>query len=323
MFKELEKFDANISQFANNRYIVKFENSLNRVIFNSFGKEDFDIYATIISKVKYKGTEFVDFTFDELKSRIDTHKNYSATEFLDKLTSMNAKLVSSHIRSDTDEYVHQFTFFSDFITDLEKETLRVRVSDRYCYIVNEFDTGFTRFELEEFVSYESKFIARFFMQMKQYRTTGYFKMRLVEFREKFNVPKEYRFAHIEKRMLDLLEVELKNYNISYEIIKGNKGKVGRPKIEALAFHFDKELIDNNVIIGNRIYTIGDVISYKGCTLALDDKNFDKLNWVKILDVYEYKDSVCIEVENQDDGYVNDICFNNHETAVNYIEKYLK
>ena len=76
---------------------------------------------------------------------------------------------------------HQRTLFKDFITDEEECTVTVGMWEETTYILNDIASHFTRFELSEFVSLDSKYAKRLYKLIKQYKTQGNFYVSKDEF----------------------------------------------------------------------------------------------------------------------------------------------
>ena len=61
--------------------------------------------------------------------------------------------------------------------------------------------------------------------LKQFRTTGYYKITVEEFRRLLDIPKNYRMSEIDKKVLMHIKKELPNYFKKLEIKKSkNKAK---------------------------------------------------------------------------------------------------
>lgn len=76
-----------------------------------------------------------------------------------------------------------------------------------------------------------------FRLLKQYRNTGKFKIDIDDLRERLDVPEKYRMFDIDRRVLKVVEKELKD---SFEGLKVKKYKKGA-KVVSLEFTINVKL----------------------------------------------------------------------------------
>ncbi|WP_144487898.1 replication initiation protein, partial [Bacillus subtilis] len=69
------------------------------------------------------------------------------------------------------------------------------------YILNSITNNFTKFELKEMTNLKSTYSKNMFRILKQYKHTGYMKIKIDDFRERLDVPKSYRMTDINKNVL--------------------------------------------------------------------------------------------------------------------------
>ena len=93
-------------------------------------------------------------------------------------------------------------------------------------------------ELKEMTHLKSTYSKHMFRILKQYKHTGYVKIKIDDFRERLDIPNSYRMTNINQKVLAPIIKELgfifNNLNINK--IKAKKGR----KIEWLEFTFDAE-----------------------------------------------------------------------------------
>jgi hypothetical protein len=99
-------------------------------------------------------------------------------------------------------------------------------------------------KLEEYVEIKSTYVKKFYMQMKQFRTTGKWIVSLEEFRRLLDIPEKYRISHIDKKVLEPITEELKEKYGVYVLKKYDNKKRGRPSVSGFEFTFIKDIIDN-------------------------------------------------------------------------------
>lgn len=170
--------------------IVKYANWTNALKFKDFTPQDYDFFMMLCSKMKDKGTRTLTFSFEEVK-RLSGYQKKDKKAFVEKLMSMNRKLMS--ITTDVvigSKYL-QFVLFTTFVTDTEEDTLTVSVNQDFQFVLNDLTKNFTRFELEEFLSLESKYAKTLYRLVKQYKSTGEYRVDIGEFRDLMGCPPSY------------------------------------------------------------------------------------------------------------------------------------
>lgn len=239
--------------------VVKYHNDLNNISLGGLSENQINILFTLFAKVENKSTEILKFPINqiiELSGISTTNKEYlEATIF-----SQFDKLQNLKIRYCDDDGMTQETIFPRVQIDKKREFLSVRVSEAFAYIFNGLMSNFTRFELAEFINLSGKYTKTIYRLLKQYRSTGLFKIEFEKFKEILDIPKSYETRDIEKQILKPAIKELSAQkslfdqirtpfqNLTYE--KGKtKGKGN--KITHLIFTFDPESTDNKKQISEK------------------------------------------------------------------------
>lgn len=224
----------------NKNTIVKFRNDFNSVALKNFTVNELNLLMAISSRVLNSGKNKVQFTFLELKKLIKLNKNYTNDEFAEEIINVNRKLLMLNFQlSNENNDVIQFALFNTFITSKVNKTLTVSVNSPFEFLLNDLTANFTKFELEEFVAIRNIYAKECYRRLKQFRSTGYWKVSIEDFREILNIPESYRTSNINIRILKPIEKELSPYfgNLSINKIKSNE--TGNP-ITHLEFFFEKE-----------------------------------------------------------------------------------
>lgn len=220
--------------------IVKFRNDFNSVALKNFTANELNLLLAISSKVLNAGTNEVRFTFLELKKMIKLSKNYTNNEFAEEIINVNRKLLMLNFElTNEDKDVIQFALFNAFITSKANKTLTVSVNSRFEFLLNELASNFTRFELEEFVAIKNIYAKECYRRLKQFKSTGYWRISIERFREILDVPGSYRTCHVNDKVLKPIQKELSLYFGNLNIVKVKSKDAGHP-ITHLEFFFDKE-----------------------------------------------------------------------------------
>ena len=231
--------------------IVKFNNQFNNVALRGFTSNQLSLLLAIASKMKEKENNEVIFSYDELKKMINLEKNYTIDEFTYEIVAINKKLLKLDFMLIDEDTIIQFTFFSAFETNPNKQTLLVQVNSRFHFLLNQLSSNFTRFELEEFVNISSSYAKECYRRLKQYKSTGKWKVHIDEFRRLLDIPDTYRMCDIDKWVLKPIEKELtplfKNFRMQKIKTKG-RGRGG--VVSFIDFRFTVDKINKDTTTSN-------------------------------------------------------------------------
>ena len=191
--------------------IVKYHNYMNSLKFTGFTVTDFNFLLTLCSRLKDKGTNEVNFSFTELRTLTNYKKSNSIKQFVEDLKRMNEKLMKITCSLKTETEIIMFVLFPTFAINLNKQTLTVSVNERFRFILNELIKNFTRFDLQEFVTLESKYSKSLYRLLKQYRVTGKYEIEVNDFRSKMDCPESYNNKQFMQNIINPALKNLQNY----------------------------------------------------------------------------------------------------------------
>ncbi|MFZ2186133.1 MAG: replication initiation protein [Streptococcus parauberis] len=217
--------------------IVCYKNELNTIPFRNFNAKEMDLLFSICSQVREKGTDIVEFTFDDLKELSD-YKMTAIKHFVKDIESVYDKIIQLNFKIGTDTEFTKFVLFKEYSVSESKGTVTVGVNEKFKYVLNEITQNFTKFELEEFTSLRSSYSKTAYRLLKQYRKTGYVIFTIEQFRELFCIPKSYQVCDIDRNVISIVNRELSDHFKSLKI-KKLKAKKGR-KITHIEFIFQGE-----------------------------------------------------------------------------------
>lgn len=221
--------------------IVKIHNDLTNEKLGKMNAKELDLFMCICHKMRDKGTSKIIIGFDELRKL----GNYTATSnkvLAKELIRANDRLLDFKIKIINGTKTKQRTLFKEFETD-EKGTVTCEVWEETAYILNNIANNFTRFELAEFVSLDSKYSKRLYKLLKQYRTQGYYYISKDDFYKAMDISSNYTNTNFNKRVLKPALAECQKYipALSYEVKKGGRGGA----VQGYTFTFNKELPPKN------------------------------------------------------------------------------
>ena len=228
--------------------VVK-DNKMNLLAFKGVTKLEYDLFFSVIARLKDKGTQEITLSYAELTDKI----NWNLTNEEIRLALINGaeKIVKTAVRWDTEDGTTIFSLFEKFYIPNSKEPyLKAKINKTFLDILNNFKNGnFTMLELAEFSSLSSKYTQTLYRLLKQFRFTGFRSIKWAEFIEIMDIPTSYRMFDIERQILKpaiaelTQEADIFNQNnpifkkLTYKKIRGT-GR-GRP-VERIEFYFMPE-----------------------------------------------------------------------------------
>ena len=218
---------------------VVYKNDLNLVPLRKFTSTEINLFFAMCNKLKEKETNTLHLSFDELKELSNySPKTRNINRFVKDLDDVYKKMLELTIRYDDDEVIERFILFNHYRIHKKDQYLEISTSPNLKHILNSITSNFTKFELKEMTNLKSTYSKNMFRILKQYKHTGYMKIKIDDFRERLDIPKSYRMTDINKNVLKPIVTELNAIfnNLHINKIKAKKGR----KIEWLEFIFDPE-----------------------------------------------------------------------------------
>lgn len=216
---------------------VKYKNELNLIPMRNFDSVEMNLFFSICAKMKDKGVRKVQFSFEDLRE-LSAYKPTSIKRFADDLEAVYNKMIQLTYRTEEAGIREKFVLFTGYRIDENKQTVDISVNPDLDYIINELSTEFTKFELQEFTGIRSSYAKTMYRLLKQYRSTGFYKVRIDDFRELLDIPPSYSMSKIDERVLKPIEKELSAYFDNLKIIK-NKARKGN-KIASIEILFKEK-----------------------------------------------------------------------------------
>ena len=218
---------------------VVYKNDLNLVPLRKFTSTEINLFFAMCNKLKEKETNTLHLSFDELKELSNySPKTRNINRFVKDLDDVYKKMLELTIRYEDDEVIERFILFNHYRIHKKDQYLEISTSPNLKHILNSITSNFTKFELKEMTNLKSTYSKNMFRILKQYKHTGYMKIKIDDFRERLDIPKSYRMTDINKNVLKPIVTELNAIfnNLHINKIKAKKGR----KIEWLEFIFDAE-----------------------------------------------------------------------------------
>lgn len=225
--------------------IVQYHNDFNTVPLRGFNEREKRIVMALLHEVKGKDTQVVQLDFETLRGLIgwdDKKGKRNSTEFVKYLETLSDKIMTLRgtLRSESGLRVVKFSLFPTFIIDGEKtNTLKVSINPEFKYLTNLFDM-FTAFELEDYNRLSTSYGQELYRLIKQFRTSGFYRVKIEDLRHLLSVPKSYTNAKMDQVVFSKTTVtDLSNAFSNFKIKQERGSGRGRPII-GYTFTFDKE-----------------------------------------------------------------------------------
>ena len=216
---------------------VKYKNELNLVPMRNFDSVEMNLFFSICAKMKDKGLSKVQFTFEDLRE-LSSYKPTSIKRFSDDLEAVYNKMLQLTYRTEEAGIREKFVLFTGYRIDENNQTVDISVNPELAYIINELSSEFTKFELQEFTGIRSSYAKTMYRLLKQYRSTGFYKVKIEDFREILSIPNSYQMSDIDKQVLKPIKNELSEFFAPLKIkkIKARKGN----RIAMIEFRFKEK-----------------------------------------------------------------------------------
>jgi len=204
--------------------IVKYGNALNSVAFRKFNAREMNLFFSIVSRMRDKGTKKVTFTFDELKE-LSKYKQHGS-KFKEDLKSTYNKMISLNMWYDEGNVAGAWVLFTGFKLDFDKNEATISVNPELQPVLNKI-ASWTRFGLEQFANLRSTYAKTMFRLLKQYRVVGRREFSMEEFRALLDVPSSYRVNKIDERIIKPIKEELSPIFAGLSVRKKRGGRGGK------------------------------------------------------------------------------------------------
>jgi len=304
--------------------VVKYHNNFNGIGLRNFNSNELNILMAICSRMKEKGEEEITFHFDKLKKLINYSDNTSAT-FVKDLESTYDKLISIKLKVGDERRFVKFVLFTRYSVDMEEKTVEIAVNKEFSWVLNELNVTFTAFELKEFLSLKSSYAKEFYRRMKQFKSTGIWRVSIEEFRKLLDISEKYKIGEIDKWVLKPIQKEFGDrFNLKIKKLYNKKSR-GRPSVSGFIFTFLKEDLEQRKerSIKNKKIDKDSFISYfLHRKVRMYDRMTEMFNVLAIESMRIKEDeTVLIRVQNVDDMYKQVFEFESIRHFENWFSKY--
>ena len=326
--------------------VVKYSNELHELKFNSMNEAQQNVFFTLLQQFRKASGDTLELDFNKLfeLAQISQGTNYRK-EILDKLSRLQEFKFRYQINDLGD--LRQDVIFPSIETDSKNKILKIRVSqgfkERY---INSPLKGWTRYELAEFVNLSGTYTKTIYRYLKQFKSSGRWRIRYDDFKELLGVPEKYRASEIDKWILKPAIKELSAERNLFDmrrtpfeklvVIKHKKGR----EIEALEFCFmpqpvselekdEKENERNLATIARDIQReerlrslkqnkIDELKAYLFQSVRVKNPHTQEYDTLKIIELNYYQDKIKAKLKNSDDDYITEMTFESIKHLQNFL-----
>ena len=207
--------------------VVKYHNDLNTVVMRTWTPEEMDFFFSVITKVREKGCRLITFHSDDLK-KLSRFANEHKKRWIDTMESVARKSLDLKYMERSKNRLSIMNLFAYFNIDGDKKTVEVEVSSKFEYVVNKLEAHFTQYELAEFTSIRSTYAKTAYRLLKQWRTVGYKKFTLDDFKTVMAMPISYKSSEIDRAVIKPIITQLSPFFEDLKVKKIKSTKRGNP-----------------------------------------------------------------------------------------------
>lgn len=190
--------------------VVRYNNGFNTVPLRKFSPVEMDLFWSICSKMKRKGTDELTFDFESFKS-IANYDRREKESFYFALKSTWEKMKSLSYKFEDSTYFEDLVLFQRFVIDKENEKVILQASNRFEFILNNISKNFTRFELETMTKLSSTYTKELYRQLMAHKDlsdgTGAWYVKVDDFRKVLSIPDSYRMSDIDRQIFNTAKKE--------------------------------------------------------------------------------------------------------------------
>lgn len=227
--------------------VVRYNNGLNTVPLRHFTAVEMDLFWSVCSKMKRKGTKIETFTFEDIRE-IANYSQRGVEIFANDVKEMADKLGALSFHYEDEKIWERLNLFNRFTIDKDEETLTIKVSEEFEFILNTISSNFTRFELENMTRLTGSYSKELYRQLMSHRDrnkrSGAWFVKIDEFRTLLAIPNSYRMTDIDRQIIKKAKEEFTKpdkdgrvifSNFRVEKVKARKGN----KIGSLRIYFSE------------------------------------------------------------------------------------
>ena len=218
--------------------IVVYNNDMSDLPLRNMSAKEKDLFFAICRECRDKGTEEISISFERLRDLIG-FGTQNREKFIQVLDRISEHISHVSFRWETEDEISRTTLFPTFRIMKKEQVLKVEVNKDFRHILNDLDSNFTDFQLEDYVNFDSGYAKECFRQLRRFKNTGVWDVPIERFRTVLAIPESYRLSDVNRLVITPIENELGAYYGPYgEFSVEKKYSTGRGRpLKSLVFHF--------------------------------------------------------------------------------------
>ena len=181
--------------------IVKYHNYMNTQIdLTELSSAEINLLMAFCAKLRDKGSQVYVFRFSDIR-KLSNFWSTSNVILAQNLENTGRKLIRIPCRSQIKNTVSYFPLFRMYTINLDDCTVTISVNPEFTFLLNDLVNNFTRFELNEFVHLDGRYVKRLYIMLKQFRMVGVLNIDVASFRARMGIPQSYKNNDIMERVI--------------------------------------------------------------------------------------------------------------------------
>ena len=249
--------------------VVKQDNSVNLFSMKNFTQNEMNIMTAIYCYVKNQGTNKIKIRFKELKKITNDHHKYQNDEdYANAISQVNNKIINANVvisfNGNRTAWVNVFSYF---VLDTKEKYLEIGLNEDFAALFTDLQGQFTQYLLMEYVNLKGKYAKRLFVNLKQFKTMGWWQIDLDSFKERMGYDYTSLKRITEKIVKPAVEELKKKLPDDYDELEYYYLPINSLKKNKIRFEWKKEDINKTK---NRLKE--DIINYPSTEVK---SSFDK------------------------------------------------
>lgn len=189
--------------------ITIFGNGLNNMESMSLTTKELNFLMSAIHVITDRGVEEITIPLNIFKS-LSIVKGMSNQEFCDAIEKIDQKISNLKFKNIVTGEYERLTIFDRFSGTRSDYSITLRVNPNATYLFNNLDSNFTRLSLKTHNSLSHKCSKILYRNLCQYKTTGYWEIKLDDFKRIFGISDKFPQKMIREKYITPAINELKN-----------------------------------------------------------------------------------------------------------------
>lgn len=216
---------------------VRYNNKLNDLENGTLSAVEQNLFFYICARAREHGENIIEISFDSIRERTEFSAcgDASLIQALKKTNENIFKMPYEYVTDDN--VIIQGGLFSEFTIDPHKRTLSIKINKDLLFLLNNLNSNFDEWILDEFVDIKSVYSKRIYRICKQWRSVGRTPIYKVDdFRKRLAIPNSYPNKLLIPRILEPAHKDLSKYFHDFQI-KIHKGSGKGSPITGISFYF--------------------------------------------------------------------------------------